>query len=104
LHMMTKEIDSGDIVLQDQSLEIRDSDTYGWLFDRQVEMVEQLIVKFFEDPLKHLARKRSQEGSRVTYAPRLSFPIGQHDTVQEIRARFLGDSNDELSASSNKGW
>jgi methionyl-tRNA formyltransferase len=88
LHELASEVDAGDIILQDASLEIRPADTYGALFDRQSAMAAQILSRFFEDPSGHLARKQAQSHELASTAPRLPWVVGQDETAGEMRSHY----------------
>lgn len=92
IHELVAEVDAGDIILQDASLEIRADDTYGDLFERQSSIAGMLFRRFFESPLIHFQRKRPQDASVASFAPRLPWSIGQTDTVEQLQARFRRES------------
>jgi len=88
IHELVAEVDAGDIILQDASLELRAQDTYGELVERQSSIAGRLLWRFFESPLMHLQRERPQDVSLASFAPRLPWSIGQTDTVDQLQARF----------------
>jgi methionyl-tRNA formyltransferase len=87
LHEMTAGVDDGDIILQDNSLEIRPGDTYEELFERQAQLAKNILKQFFTEPRAYLAAKRPQDHSKATLAPRLPFGISGADTVAQIRLK-----------------
>ncbi len=73
--LMDKGMDSGDILLQ-QETPIKTGETYGELHDRLAVQGAELLIAAIERMSAGEALRKSQDESKVTFAPRLTKEIG----------------------------
>lgn len=83
LHVLSDEMDAGDIVLQTKD-PIQIHQTFKQLYDLQCVQVKKIISVFFEAPDQYLQSKQKQNESEKSMAPRLPFDINDDDTVSDI--------------------
>lgn len=88
IHILKEEIDSGNILLQKGGIEIEESSTYKVLYNKQCEMITELIAKFFNNPLKYYDDQYEQSSKYISFAPRLNIIIEDNNTVKEIREKY----------------
>jgi methionyl-tRNA formyltransferase len=67
---MVKELDAGDIILQEET-SIGQDETFDQLHDRLSHLGAELLVKAIEEIVTGRARPVPQDGTAATYAPRL---------------------------------
>ena len=84
IHELTKNLDSGSILIQTRSIDINSFDTYKNLYNLQCDSINNILRKFFNNFDKYILNKKEQNENDSSYAPRLKFPISDDDTVSEI--------------------
>ncbi len=67
---MVKELDAGDIILQEET-SIGQDETFDQLRDRLSRLGAELLIKAIEETMTGVARPVPQDGTAATYAPRL---------------------------------
>jgi len=87
-HQLVEKLDAGDILLQDNSIEIKDDDTYGELYEKQCNQIELNIIKFFKDPFRYIQNKLPQDDSIVSFAPRINMKFNDKDKVWYLKKKF----------------
>lgn len=83
---MDEGMDSGDILLQEET-ELGPTETYGMLHNRLAYLGATLLVKTMEQVLDGTAKRKPQESSGATFAPRLKKENGKinwHDKASDI--------------------
>ncbi|ALW87106.1 hypothetical protein AUC43_19720 [Hymenobacter sedentarius] len=88
MHELVEALDEGAILLQEDTVNIHDNDTFSSLFDQQAQLAKAVIVKFFQDPEYYIEHKTPQNHSLATLAPRMPFEIQQDATVLEIQLAY----------------
>jgi len=84
--LMDEGMDSGDILLQKET-ELGSTETYGELHDRLAYMGATMLVKTIEQVLDGTIKRKPQDVSGVTFAPRLKKETGKinwHKNVSDI--------------------
>jgi methionyl-tRNA formyltransferase len=84
--LMDEWMDSGDILMQEET-EIGETETYGELHDRLAQLGATLLIKTIEQMVEGTAKRKPQDASGVTFAPRLKKETGKinwHDNVFNI--------------------
>ena len=76
--MMDEGLDSGDILLQ-QETELGADETYGELHDRLAELGAALLIKTIEQIFDGTIKRKPQDASGVTFAPLLKKETGKID-------------------------
>ncbi|MCX5849138.1 MAG: methionyl-tRNA formyltransferase [Deltaproteobacteria bacterium] len=74
--LMDEGMDSGDILLQKET-QIGSAETYGDLHNRLAELGATLLIKTIEQMVEGTAKKKPQEASGATFAPRLKKETGK---------------------------
>jgi len=95
IHELVKELDAGDIILQEGTLEIRPEDTYKELYNRQCKIIEEILLKFFEKPVYYIQNKFQQDLNKISFAPRIKMNFRDEATVQELIDSFNSLKNNE---------
>jgi methionyl-tRNA formyltransferase len=83
---MVKELDAGDIILQEET-SIGQDETFDQLHDRLSRLGAELLIKAIGEILAGVARPVPQDGTAATYAPRLKKEDGLirwEDNVENI--------------------
>ncbi len=83
LHVLTKVMDAGDILIQKKKL-INGDQKFGDLYNLQCLQAKQIINEFFENPVHYLNSGIEQNEENKSFAPRLPFSISDSDTVNDI--------------------
>jgi methionyl-tRNA formyltransferase len=81
--IMDEGMDSGDIILQEET-ELGAAETYGGLHDRLAELGATLLVKSIEQMVEETAKRKPQDASGVTFAPRLKKETGKIDWNDKV--------------------
>jgi methionyl-tRNA formyltransferase len=84
--LMDEGMDSGDILLQEET-DLGAAETYGELHDRLAEIGATMLIKTIDQVAAGIAKKKQQDASAVTFAPRLKKETGKinwHDNVFNI--------------------
>ena len=89
IHELVPEVDAGDILLQENTIDIQENDTYGYLHSQECNLAEELIGRFFAKPTIYIRHKVPQDDKAATYAPRLAFDIKADETVKQICQRYI---------------
>jgi methionyl-tRNA formyltransferase len=76
--LMDEGMDSGDILLQEETL-LRMDETYGDLHDRLAQFGASLLIKTIEQVIAGAAQRKPQDTSGVTFAPLLKKETGKID-------------------------
>lgn len=76
--LMDEGMDSGDILTQEET-QLGDTETYGELHDRLAELGARLLIKTIEQMAAGTAKRKPQDASGVTFAPRLKKETGKID-------------------------
>jgi methionyl-tRNA formyltransferase len=74
--LMDEGMDSGDILLQ-QEMDIEAAEAYGDLHDRLAQLGATMLIKTIEQVVAGTAKRKSQDASGVTLAPRLKKETGK---------------------------
>lgn len=74
--LMDEGMDSGDILMQEET-EIGETETYGELHDRLAQLGAILLIKTIEQMVEGTAKRKPQDKSGVTFAPRLKKETGK---------------------------
>lgn len=74
--LMDEGMDSGDILMQEET-EIGETETYGELHDRLAQLGAILLIKTIEQMVEGTAKRKPQDESGVTFAPRLKKETGK---------------------------
>jgi len=81
--LMDEGMDSGDILLQ-QETEIGAAEIYGELHDRLAELGARLLIKTIEQMVGGTAKRKPQDVSGATFAPRLKKETGKIDWNNKV--------------------
>jgi methionyl-tRNA formyltransferase len=84
--LMDEGMDSGDILTQEET-QLGVMETYGELHDRLAQLGATLLIKTIERVVAGTAKRKPQDASGVTFAPRLKKEIGKinwQDNVFDI--------------------
>jgi methionyl-tRNA formyltransferase len=76
--LMDEGMDSGDILLQEET-DLGAAETYGELHDRLAQLGAELLIKTIEQMAEGTAKRKPQDASIVTFAPRLKKETGKID-------------------------
>ena len=98
MHELVEALDEGAVLLQVDTIELRDDDTFDELFDQQSQLSKAVIQQFFTDPEYYMQHRAAQQHELATAAPRLPFEIDGTATVREIQAAFRDYQVRNLSA------
>jgi len=82
--LMDEGMDSGDILLQKET-ELGSTETYGELHDRLAYMGATMLVKTIEQVLDGTIKRKPQDVSGVTFAPRLKKETGKITGIKCFR-------------------
>ena len=74
--LMDEGMDSGDIILQEET-ELGATETFGELHDRLAQLGATLLIKSIEQMTNGTAKKKPQDASDATFAPRLTKETGK---------------------------
>lgn len=88
LHILTKELDAGDIILQSEVINIYDDMTYKNLYDLQCIEIKKLLIKFFNNVDCYIVNRKAQNNENASFAPRLQLQFDDHNTVSELRNEY----------------
>jgi len=83
LHLLTKVMDAGKIVMQKKD-SISGNQKFGELYDLQCLRIKEIINDFLEKPQECINSAVEQNDDEKSFAPRLPFSISDSDTVNEI--------------------
>lgn len=81
--IMDEGMDSGNIILQEET-ELGDAETYGELHDRLAKLGATLLIKSIEQMAEGTAKRKPQDASSVTFAPRLKKETGKIDWTNNV--------------------
>ena len=98
MHELVEALDEGAVLLQVDTIELHDDDTFDELFDQQSQLSKAVIQQFFTDPEYYMQHRAAQQHELATAAPRLPFEIDGTATVREIQAAFRDYQVRNLSA------
>jgi methionyl-tRNA formyltransferase len=84
IHQLVAQIDAGDILHQ-KSWELLPTTTLGEAYDRQSQVAAEVIREFFNDADTFLRKRRPQDESLATLAPRLPFVMEDRTTAAEAQ-------------------
>jgi len=73
---MDEGMDSGDIILQEET-ELGSTETFGELHDRLAQLGATLLIKSIEQMTNGTAKRKPQDASDATFAPRLTKETGK---------------------------
>lgn len=93
IHELISELDAGDIILQKASIEIKLIDTYSELYNKQCNLIAELLKFFFSKSQYYLEHKQKQINENVSFAPRLPIEIYNEDTVVDIIRKYKLSNN-----------
>jgi methionyl-tRNA formyltransferase len=96
IHELSKEIDAGDILLQETSVAISPNDKFSKLMERQKDVAQKLLKEFFGDFKKYISSKRKQS-NEISFAPRLDFKISDNDFVWEIQKKHFDSIKNKIN-------
>ncbi|MCI2430390.1 methionyl-tRNA formyltransferase [Candidatus Acetothermia bacterium] len=85
--VLSKEMDAGDILLQEQ-VEISDSDTAGTLHEKLAHRGPEIVLQTLEGLEKGTLTPRPQDHSQATFAPKIEEALGQIDWSCPARKIF----------------
>lgn len=74
--LMDEGMDSGDILMQEET-EIGETETFGELHDRLAQLGAILLIKTIAQMVEGTAKRKPQDKSGVTFAPRLKRETGK---------------------------
>ena len=74
--LMDEVMDSGDILMQEKT-DLGETETYGELHDRLAQLGAILLIKTIEQMVEGTAKRKPQDKSGVTFAPRLKRETGK---------------------------
>lgn len=74
--LMDEGMDSGDIILQEET-ELGATETFGELHDRLAQLGATMLTKAIEQMTNGTAKRKPQDASGVTFAPRLTKETGK---------------------------
>jgi methionyl-tRNA formyltransferase len=84
--LMDEGLDSGDILLQEETI-LGATETYGELHDRLAQLGATLLIKTIEQIFDGTIKRKPQDASSATFAPRLTKETGKinwNDKVSDI--------------------
>lgn len=88
MHELVEALDEGAILLQADTIELHDDDTFDELFEQQSQLSKAVIEKFFTAPDYYVQHRAAQQHELATLAPRLPFEVDGQATVQQIQAAY----------------
>jgi methionyl-tRNA formyltransferase len=103
--LMDEGMDSGDILNQEET-PLGAAETCGELHDRLAKLGATLLIKTIEQVVADTAQRQPQDGSYVTFAPRLTKDTGKinwHDNVSTIVNLIRGLSSTPAAFTSLEG-